>query len=232
MGGLGNQEGSMYILVDDSESHRYRSACSRILTETRDELKDKYDIISQFTLVGSGARNLITRNGNGPYDLDYNLEIIKAPDNAWNNLKQLKETVRNCLNHAVGGNEFSDGKDSTAVLTSIRYFTDEPNVEFSFDVAIVTRNESGTLMRLIHNKNAWQFGSSGQYTWNEVKSSHDVLKKAKYIKDSDGWIFVRDRYVELKNMYLERHDNDHPSFIVYVEAVNEIYQKIKGGKRK
>ena len=67
----------MYRLVDESESHRYRSYCARVLTETCEMLREE-GINAQFVLVGSGARNLITRNGDGPYDLDYNLVIIAA----------------------------------------------------------------------------------------------------------------------------------------------------------
>lgn len=79
-------------------------------------------------------------------------------------------------------------------------------------------------MRLIHNKNAFCFGYD-QYTWNEVPKSHDVKEKADAIKAEGLWQEVRDRYVGLKNMYFSRQDNTHPSFIVYVEAVNEIYYK-------
>ena len=38
---------------------------------------------------------------------------------------------------------------------------------------------------------------------------------------------VRDKYLELKNMYLRRGDRDHPSFICYIEAVNNVYDRIK-----
>lgn len=33
------------------------------------------------------------------------------------------------------------------------------------------------------------------------------------------------RYLEKKNMYLLRQDHNHPSFVVYVEAVNEVYSR-------
>ena len=37
---------------------------------------------------------------------------------------------------------------------------------------------------------------------------------------------VRDQYVNLKEMYLSRWwDKDHPSFVVYIEAVNNVYNK-------
>ena len=66
-----------YEFVCESEAKRYRSDCSNVLKETCELLKEK-GISAQFSLVGSGARNMITRNGDGPYDLDYNLLVMKA----------------------------------------------------------------------------------------------------------------------------------------------------------
>lgn len=78
-----------------------------VLTKTCEILKSK-NIIAQFSLVGSGAKNLITRNGNGPYDLDYNLVVIKADERYWKDLRLLKDTVRNALNKAERKDFFSD----------------------------------------------------------------------------------------------------------------------------
>ena len=33
------------------------------------------------------------------------------------------------------------------------------------------------------------------------------------------------KYLEKKNMYLSWQDHNHPSFVVYVEAVNEVYNR-------
>ena len=110
-------------------------------------------------------------------------------------------------------------------MTALLHFKDEPAVEFSFDVAIVTKNSDGTLCRLIHNKNVWEYGND-QYVWNEVPSSHNIAQKVKQIKINDLWLDVRERYIYLKNLYLSHPlEKDHPSFIVYVEAVNQIYNQ-------
>ena len=92
---------------------------------------------------------------------------------------------------------------------------DSPNVEFSFDVAIIKKNPNGNYMRLIHNKNAYALGWD-QYTWNEVPNSHQVKDKADEIKEEGLWQEVRDRYLEKKNMYLSWQDRNHPSFVVDV----------------
>lgn len=218
----------MYKLIDEAESKQYRADCSSVLTTTCKLLKDK-GISAQFTLVGSGARNLVTRNGNGPYDLDYNLKIMKADDEYWNDLRHLKDTVRISLDKAEGLTCFHESQDSTSVLTAILFFNNEPQIKFSFDVAIVAKNKAGTTCRLVHNKNAWGLGRD-QYTWCEVPSSKNVFEKAKKLKDLGLWLNVRNRYVELKNHYLEMNDSSHPSYVVYVETVNELYNKLSNKK--
>ena len=212
-----------YEFVCESEAKRYRSDCSDVLKETCELLKEK-GISAQFSLIGSGARNMITRNGEGPYDLDYNLLIMKAEERYWNDLRLLKEMVRNALNRAERREFFSDAQDSTSCLTTLLHFKDTPNVEFSFDVAITTKNKNGNYMRLIHNKNAYALGWD-QYTWNEVPNSHQVKDRADKLKRAGLWQKVRDRYLEKKNMYLSWQDRNHPSFVVYVEAVNEVYSR-------
>ena len=135
----------------------------------------------------------------------------------------MKDTIRVLLDRAAGMKCFSESQDSTSCLTALRHSKDESKIEFSFDVAIVTRNSKGNFCRLIHNKNALGFGAD-QYVWNEIADSRDVAQKAKRLKSEGLWLDVRNRYIERKNMYLSRQwDKDHPSFAVYVEIVNETY---------
>ena len=212
----------MYEYVVEKEVKRYRSECSHILEQLRDLLNTEYGINTQFSLVGSGgdSRNMVTRNGDGPYDLDYNLIILEMSNEYWNDLRKLKDIVRNSLNKIVKDTLFSDGKDSHSVITSILHFTDTPKVKFSFDMAILAKNSKGNFCRLIHNK-----GYSDSFTWDEVPSSHNVKEKADILKRNSLWNEVRETYLNKKNMYLRRHDDNHPSFVVYVESVNEVYNK-------
>ena len=187
-------------------------------------------ISAQFTLVGSGARNMVTRNGDGSFDLDYNLEITKTSEEYWNDLRHLKDTIRILLDKAEKLNCFSESQDSTSCLTALLHFKDDPTVKFKFDVVIVSRNSKGKLCRLIHNKNAWGYGKD-QYVWNEIPDSHDIAQKTRRLKAEGLWLTVRDRYIDRKNMYLSRWwDKDHPSFIAYIETVNEIYCQYFGQK--
>ena len=211
----------MYKYIEESVIKPYRGYCSNVLSELRDSLNEHYDIITQFSLVGSGSdsRNMVTANGNGPFDLDYNLQIIRMPNKNWDDLKSLKDTVRNELNKIVH-DTFSDGKDSKSVVTSLLHFQETPRVEFSFDIAILAKNKNGNWCRLIHNKS-----SQSQFTWNEVPTSHNVKDKVQILKANRLWNEVRECYLNLKNNYLQNNDTNHPSFIVYVEAVNQVYQR-------
>ena len=91
----------MYRIVDKAECRKYSSDCSAVLKKVCSLLKEK-GIIAQFALVGSGARNMVTRNGDGPFDLDYNLEVVKAPEKYRRDLRHLKDTIRVLLDRAAG----------------------------------------------------------------------------------------------------------------------------------
>lgn len=51
------------------------------------------------------------------------------------------------------------------------------------------------------------------------------IRRQYELKEAGLWQEVRDRYLEKKNMYLSWQDRNHPSFVVYVEAVNEVYNR-------
>lgn len=219
-----------YEYVSEKEVKPYRSECSRILTELRDYLNEEYGIITQFFLVGSGshARKLVMRNGNASFDLDYNLMVISSLEEYWHNPQCLKNRVRDSLNLILRGNrscvvrggQFSDGKDSRSVITALMYTPGIlSQVAFSFDLAILAKDKDGTYYRLLHDK------GSNNYHWGEAPSVHDIRKKADAIKSKRHWDEVRKRYKDKKNMYLERQDKNHPSYIVYVETINDVYGK-------
>ena len=94
--------------------------------------------------------------------------------------------------------------------------------EFSIDLAIVYEY-SGQWYRLIHEKTGYAIRDN--YYWNEVPHSNELRRKAETLKKHGLWLDVRETYLEKKNMYLKRGDRDHPSFIIYIEAVNEVWSQ-------
>lgn len=198
-----------------------------ILQDLCHQLKEDYDIGARFYMVGSGAKNMILQNEKNPIDLDYNLEIIRCQD--IKNCRVVKESVRKTFNKVLRSYEFSDCEDSTSSLTTEkRYFTEINNdTLFSADVTITYRKENGTYYRLIHKKTG--VICNDEYYWTEVAKSKLLNKKVQKIKNVGAWNKVRDQYLSIKNRYLSRINvinNNHPSFICYIEAVNNVYNEI------
>lgn len=92
------------------------------------------------------------------------------------------------------------------------------------DLGIVRENDqTKKMMRLVHFKTG--FIQTDQYSWEEIPDSDSVKAKEEAIKKAGCWVEVRDRYLELKNMYLRNRDYNHPSYVVYIEAINEVYTR-------
>ena len=197
-----------------------RALSGEIMQSLCHQLKEDYDIGSNFYLVGSGAKNLILQNENNPIDLDYNLEIIKCDD--FEDCRYLKDCTRKAFNKALAEHSLHDCEDSTSSLTSKQiYFNTGNSAYFSIDVCIITKDERNNLYRLIHEKTGWF--NNDRYYWNIAPQSKNLKTKADYIKTHGKWLLVREQYIRIKNKYLTQNDYNHPSFVCYIEAVNNVY---------
>lgn len=227
--GIGKRkEYIMYHYVEDKEFlRRAQSTCSSIMQELEELLRDDYGINTQFFLVGSGARNMVTQNANEPIDFDYNLNVFGGFDY---DERELKETVRKAFNKVMQGHNLSDVEDSTSSLTtSSIYFTDDPDIEFSMDVCIVTKDSDGLWHRLKHEKTGYTYYD--KYYWNKIPCSRYNYDKAKEIKNVPGWWeVVRQHYLIIKNDYLTSNDHDHPSVVCYIQAVSDVYNQMRQKK--
>lgn len=214
----------MYDYVEDKEFlSKMRSDCGEMMQELCHVLKETYEISANFYLVGSGAKNLIMQNENNPIDLDYNLEIIKCED--FSDCREIKESVRKAFNKVLRNNNLDDCQDSTAVLNSRKmHFTEGNDTRFSIDIGIVLHEIDDTWYRLIHKKTGFSYND--QYVWEEAPHSKGLRKKVKYIKDQGKWQLVRDQYRDIRNRYLRQNDYNHPAFICYIEAVNNVCNAI------
>lgn len=211
----------MYIYVTKAETEPFRHYCQEVLNELQKKLRETYSIVVQSSLAGSGARNMVTRNGEGPFDLDFNLMILSAPREYEASPQKLKETIRRTLDDLIR-KKCSYGKESTSSIKYIIHSVDGKKVEFYFDVAVLRQDkESGNISRLIHDK-------KNEVTyWNLKPNEKNLEFQESVIKKAGCWKEVRDLYLEKKNMYLERQDQTHPSRVVYRETVHQIFQSIK-----
>lgn len=211
----------MYHYFDNKqELKEIKNFCSNLVKEVENELRIN-GINSQIFLVGSGGRNMVTQNENEKIDFDYNLNVIGCEN--INDCKKIKKVVINTFNKILKSYNLGDVSDSTSsITTDLIYFKKYPKTHFSIDLAIVTKDINGDWHRLIHKKT----GNThlDNYCWNVALNSKNYYEKSKIIKSISGaWELVRNQYLEIKNKYLTNNDNNHPSFICYIESVNNVY---------
>ena len=214
----------MYHYIQDKEFlKRLKGACGDIVNQLVQSINNDSVMTVEACLVGSGAKNLITQNENEPIDLDYNLCIVSTKSINILDCCGIKEYVKKQFNKVLCTNDWNDCEDSTSALTTKRRVFKRGNqTEFSIDIAII-RKYHNTWQRLIHQKTG--FVNLDRYYWNEVQDSGRLEEKVHALKYENLWGKVRDSYLEKKDFYLRRNDYNHPSFIVYVETVNQIYNK-------
>ncbi len=213
----------MYHFIDDKEFlKKLRTTCSGLVNQLVQAINREGEMTVEAHLVGSGAKSLITQNGNEPVDLDYNLTILGVQD--INDAHFIKEYVRKKFDEVLRANGWGNCDDSKSCLTTEkRHFCKGNQTEFSIDLAIVFERDDGSWFRLIHEKTG--FYSMDRWFWNQGPNSEGLVRKVKQLKDERRWNDVRNAYLEKKNYYLRTNDYNHESFICYVEAVNEVYSQ-------
>lgn len=211
----------MYHYVDDNAFlGKMRKECSDLVNRLKMELNKDGRWEVDMSLVGSGAKNLITQNADKPIDLDYNLIVRRAPYDI-NGGRKIKEEIRHAfdtVSEEKGG--WKPCSDSTSCLTVKRENYRGYAIEFSIDLAIIREDKNGTWYRLIHQKTGDT--KKDAYIWN-IGPSGKIDQKVDKVKARGKWEEVRQAYLDKKNLYLKRRDFDHPSYICYIEAVNEVY---------
>lgn len=214
----------MYHYIQDKDIRkRIKSTCSDIVNQLVQSINKGSVMTVKACLVGSGAKNLITQDADNPIDLDYNICIIDTKSIKINNGRDIKEYIRKEFNSVLKMNDWSDCQDSTSVLTTEqRVFKRGNKTAFSIDIAITFENEFGW-HKLIHEKTG--LAIYDRYYWNEIPDSRQLEEKVYAIKLNHLWDEMRNTYLEKKNLYLQKNDRTHPSFIVYIESVNQIYNK-------
>ena len=219
----------MYHWIEDKAFlGRMKGLCGDLVNQLAQAINREGQLEVKQHLVGSGAKNLITQNENMPIDLDYNLEIFRSEGVNINDGRWVKEYVRQIFDDVLKRTGWGPCDDSTSALTTkLHHFPDGNQTLFSIDLCITREDEYGRKLRLIHNKTGIVQWDS--WIWNEAPHAEGLDNRVEWLKDNDCWLELREVYLEKKNMYLSRNDHDHPSFIVYIEAVNEVYSKYNPG---
>lgn len=214
----------MYYYIQDKEFLKHlKGTCSDIVNQLVQSINNDSVMTVKACLVGSGAKNLITQNENEPIDLDYNLCIVSTKSIIILDCRGIKEYIRKQFNKVLCSNGWDDCEDSTSAFTTKRRVFKRGNqTEFSIDIAITCKFYNNW-QRLIHQKTGLVIRDG--YYWNEVQDSGRLEEKVRALKFENLWGEVRDAYIEKKNFHLCKNDHNHPSFVVYVETVNQIYNQ-------
>ena len=149
---------------------------------------------------------------------------------SFNDSRAIKEHIRKHFNSILQSFDLDDCQDSTSAFsTNLIVFKKGNKTNFKIDLGIVRERNHGW-ERLVHRKTG--IVSFDQWYWNEAPNSRGLAEKVDAIKNENLWLDVRDLYLDKKNMYLSRGDREnHPSFNVYIETINEIYYKYFRKKR-
>lgn len=218
MGGMGEErDPDMYSYVPRATVRPARKVCTAFLTSVRGRLRAE-GINAQISSVGSAKHNMVTRDGDQPFDLDYDV-LISSPGIGQG---ALKETVLAAVRKAAPAYGFRKVQDSTSAITCIHRRDGTDAIDFHLDIGIIVMRDEDTGCRLIHDKDR------NTYFLNEPVHFRDLEERVAVIKRYNKKNELRKIYLEKKNGYLKKGDRDHPSFVVYVEAVDQVYQKITG----
>ena len=219
----------MYHWIEDKAFlGRMRGLCSDMVNQLVQAINREGLLEVRQHLVGSGAKNLITQNADMPIDLDYNLEILRSKGININNGRQIKEYVRDRFDEVLARAGWEPSDDSTSALTTKeRYFRTGNKTRFKIDLCITRIDEFGGMYRLIHNKTG--IVQLDNWIWNEAPHAKGLDDRVAWLKGNRCWLELREAYLDKKNMYLTRNDHNHPSYVVYIETVNEVYSKYNPG---
>ena len=187
--------------------------CRKVLHNVQNEVRDFFTF--DIRLIGSGDKRLVTQNGDGPFDLDYNLILQRDKKNLIKNPEQIKKIFMDAFKTILEKEKLYkySTRDSSSVIT-LNLIDNNNDLEFSFDVAIIVEADDGYFYRLTNDKNV------GRYIWNKIPSSKNYFERFQRVKNNNQWMIFKKRYLELKNMHLKRNE-DIKSFSVFLETLNE-----------
>lgn len=212
----------MYEYVKKSEYAPVRKELEQVINRLQNEMRKSYGLTFQFHLVGSGKRHLITRikGGNKGYDFDYNL-ILTPPEDGYRYIaKVIKQEFMDALKIALKGTKYSFPKDSTSSITIKVVDKNGKKIEHSCDFAIIYYGNSDGddgYFYLRNNKRQQSY----QFVFRTFNS--DIDEKVREIIEDDGWPYIEEEYLLLKNI---NEGNNKHSFSLYTEAVNNVYNQM------
>lgn len=212
----------MYEYVKKSEYAPVRKELEQIINSVQVYMRKNYGLTFQFRLIGSGQRHLITRikGGNKGYDFDYNL-ILSPPGDGYRYIaKVIKDDFMTALKTALQGTKYSFPQDSTSSITVKVVDKGKKKIEHSCDFAIIYYGSNDGIDGYYYLRNN-KPQQSYQFVFRTPNS--DIDEKVREIIEDGGWPYIKEEYLLLKNI---NEGNSKPSFSLYSEAVNNVYNQM------
>ena len=210
-----------YEYVTKKEYGPVKRELERIIRKTQKIMETEEEVSFYYDLIGSGKRHLITRvkKGNTGFDFDYNLVIETPTDFTWK-AKEVKLGFIRAFNEALIGTNYKCAEDSTSAITIKVVDTQNSKIVHCCDFAIIyylSDDPNDGYKYIRNNKN-------GKYTFEMRKVSTNLNSKIDKIESywNNGWNIIRDEYLTVKN---SNKDVDKHSFILFLEAVNNVYNQ-------
>lgn len=201
--------------VTKSEAKPIKEELYQLLYEVQDLVRDHFTF--KFTTVGSSSRNMITydANSNIGFDFDINIEVNDDDENF--EPKEIREIVRNAINHVAFRYGYKNCEDSTRVLTIKKVNTSHSRIIHSCDFAIVYNCGNGRQQYIRFNKD------NNYYSWEyQRKGFVGLEKKIDWLKRENLWGELQDYYIYKKNC---NNNPDKHSHSILAESINEMCQK-------
>lgn len=213
----------MYKYVTKVEYKPVREEIEKMIHKVQKIVKKSYGITFQYQLISSGKRHLITQEegGNKGFDFDYNLVIDSSFKEKKYSAKIIKKRFMDAFSKAVKDTKFVAPKDSTSAITIKKIDKKHSNILHSCDFAIIYY-ENNKKNGYFYLKN---FKNQNKYSFEFRCLSRDINVKLNNIcNKTQGWNKIRDKYIVLKN---NNNDINKHSFMLYLEAVNDVWNEIQ-----
>ena len=207
--------------VTKSEYASIKKDLIKLINSVQNKIRDKFTF--RYDFIGSSKRNMITMDAKSNVGFDFDINLRVNDEDEKYSAAEIKHLLMNAFNSVMKQGHsifnYSYCEDSTRVFTIKIKDIKNSRILHSCDFAIVYDCSNGQQKYIRHNK------PQRSYCWEyQPMRPSSLEKKEQFIKQKIAWNNVRRLYIKKKN---ENTNNSKKSRSLYVETINEIYNKIK-----
>lgn len=203
--------------VTKKQTRDARRFANKLIDGIRSNVKPKYKFANR--LVGSAKWNIILKDENDWWDLDYQLLLTKNSKqfkiDSLKNATEIKNDFYNYLNEKYKGNENIRTENSTTAITVI----DEKH-KFSVDFVIIRLFPENHEIIRRNNKDG---SGENEFTWNELPKLNEAYGKFNRLSAEKKTDLIENYILPRKKIEKAKNDNDitkKSSSEVFIEEVN------------